>query len=60
MAFDERKVRRVTRYIEALRHTKGKFHGKLFELLPWQEKGIRDVFGTVHDDDPTMRQYHYL
>ena len=56
MAFDERKARRVTRFIEALKHTKGEFHGKPFVLLPWQEKVIRDVFGTVRDDDPTMRQ----
>lgn len=58
MAFDERKAQRVTRFIEALKHTKGEFHGKPFVLLPWQEKVIRDVFGTVRDDDPTMRQYN--
>ena len=57
MAFDERKAQRVVRFIEALRHTKGEFHGQPFRLLPWQEKIIRDVFGTVRDDDPTMRQY---
>ena len=57
MAFDERKAGRVVRFIEALRHTKGEFHGQPFRLLPWQEKIIRDVFGTVRDDDPTMRQY---
>ncbi len=57
MAFDERKAQRVVRFIEALRHTKGEFHGQLFHLLPWQEKIIRDVFGTMRDDDPTMRQY---
>ena len=57
MAFDERKARRVVRFIEALRHTKGEFHGQPFRLLPWQEKIIRDVFGTVRDDDLSMRQY---
>lgn len=57
MAFDERKAQRVVRFIEALRHTKGEFHGQPFHLLPWQEKIIRDVFGTVRDDDPTIRQY---
>ena len=55
--FDEKKARRVIRFIECLRHTKGEFHGKPFKLLPWQEKIIRDVFGTVREDDPTMRQY---
>ena len=47
----------MVRFIEALRHTKGEFHGQPFHLLPWQEKIIRDVFGTVRDDDLSMRQY---
>ena len=55
--FDEKKARRVVRFIECLKHTKGEFHGKPFKLLPWQEKVIRDVFGTVRDEDPSMRQY---
>ena len=58
MAFDERKARRVTTFIEGLTHTKGEFHKKRFKLLPWQEKIIREVFGTVRDDDPTKRQYN--
>ena len=56
--FSEAKARRVTQFIECLRHTKGEFHGQPFKLLPWQEKIIRDVFGTVCDEDPTMRQYN--
>ena len=44
---DEKKARRVIDFIQCLRHTKGEFHGKPFKLLPWQEKIIRDVFGTV-------------
>ena len=56
--FSEAKARRVTQFIECLRHTKGEFHGQPFKLLPWQEKIIRDVFGTVRDEDPTMRQYN--
>ena len=50
--FSEAKARRVTQFIECLKHTKGEFHGKPFKLLPWQETIIRDVFGTVLDDDP--------
>ena len=56
--FDEKKARRVIRFIEILKHTKGEFHGKPFKLLPWQEKIISDVFGTVRDEDPTKRQYN--
>ena len=57
MAYDENKASRVVRFIECLKHTKGEFHGKPFTLLPWQEKIIRDVFGTMDEDDPTKRQY---
>ena len=53
----EEKARRVIQFIECLRHTKGEFHGQPFKLLPWQEQIIRDVFGTVRDEDPTIRQY---
>ena len=56
--FDEARARRVIRFIECLKHTKGEFHGKPFHLLPWQEKIVRDVFGTVRDEDPDMRQFN--
>ena len=58
MCFDENRAERVTRFIECLKHTKGEFHGKPFKLLPWQGKIIREVFGTMRDDDPTTRQYN--
>ena len=48
---------RVIQFIECLKHTKGEFHGQPFKLLPWQEQIIRDVFGTVRDEDPSIRQY---
>ena len=57
MALDEQKAQRVIRFIECLRHTKGEFHGKPFHLLPWQRKVVSDVFGTVRDEDPSMRQF---
>ena len=34
-------------FIENLKHTKGKWAGKLFLLFPWQEQIIRDIFGIV-------------
>jgi phage terminase large subunit-like protein len=34
-------------FIQKLTHTKGKWAGERFELLPWQEQIIRDVFGTI-------------
>ena len=37
-------------FIEQLCHTKGTWAGKKFELLPWQEQIIRDVFGVVKEN----------
>lgn len=34
-------------FIESLCHTKGTWAGKKFELIDWQERIIRDVFGTL-------------
>lgn len=32
-------------FIECLCHTKGTWAGKPFELIDWQERIIRDIFG---------------
>ncbi len=53
--FDEEKASRATRFIGQLRHTKGDWAGKKFNLLPWEEKIIRDLFGMVNEDG--RRQY---
>jgi len=47
---------RAVFFIQHLKHTKGEWAGQPFVLLPWQEKIIRDVFGTVKDDG--YRQYN--
>ena len=38
-------------FINNLRHTKGKWYGEPFELIDWQERLIRDVFGIVRKSD---------
>ena len=53
--FDEVRARRAIEFINLLRHTKGKFHGQAFDLLPWQTRIICDLFGTVNPDG--SRQY---
>ena len=45
--YDVEKADRAVRFIENLKHTKGRWAGKRFWLLPWQEQIIRDVFGIV-------------
>jgi phage terminase large subunit-like protein len=34
-------------FIQALNHTKGTWAGKPFELIDWQERIVRDVFGIL-------------
>ena len=53
--YDEAKADRAVRFIENLKHTKGKWDGKPFWLLPWQEQIIRDLFGIV--DENGHRQF---
>lgn len=54
--FDAMKAQRAVKFINNLKHTKGVWHGVPFDLLPWQDKIIRDLFGTVKKDG--FRQYN--
>ena len=38
-----------------LRHSKGRFAGKPFDLLPWQGEMIAELFGWLRVDDDTRR-----
>ncbi|MBQ5376311.1 MAG: terminase large subunit [Lachnospiraceae bacterium] len=48
--YDKAKADRAVKFIENLCHTKGKWAGRRFWLLPWQEQLIRDIFGIVKPD----------
>ena len=58
MPFDQAKADRVCAFFSMLKHTDGKFYGQPFKLLPWEEKILRDVYGTVKEDG--TRQYRYI
>ena len=45
--YDEEKADFVVEFIAALKHTKGKWEGQPFRLLPWQEEIIRTIFGVI-------------
>ena len=53
--YDEEKADRAVRFIENLKHTKGKWAGRRFWLFPWQEQIVRDIFGIV--DEKGNRQF---
>jgi len=54
--FDEAKAQHAVNFINCLKHTKGQWRGVPFDLLPWQDKIIRDIFGNLKDNG--YRQYN--
>ena len=45
--YDKEKADRAVAFIQCLKHTKGQWAGRPFNLMPWQEQIVRDVFGIV-------------
>lgn len=45
--YDKKAADYAVKFIQCLSHTKGIWAGKKFELIPWQEQIIRDVFGIL-------------
>lgn len=48
--YDQERADYAVAFIECLKHTKGKWSGKKFELIDWQEQIIRDLFGTIKEN----------
>ena len=49
-SYDKEAADFVVAFIEQLKHTKGEFYNQPFELIDWQERIIRDVFGILKPD----------
>jgi phage terminase large subunit-like protein len=45
--YDENAADYAVNFIQCLTHTKGTWAGKSFQLLEWQERIIRDLFGVL-------------
>lgn len=58
--YDAAKADRAVRFIENLCHTKGRWAGKPFWLLPWQERIVRDIFGVVREDGTRQFRTAYV
>lgn len=58
--YDEKMADRAVRFIEMLPHTKAEWEGKLFWLLPWQARIIRDVFGVLREDGTRQFRTVYI
>ena len=48
--YDRARADFAVAFIQALKHTKGRWAGKPFHLLAWQEEIVRDLFGTIKAD----------
>ena len=46
---DAQKAQHAVDFIRCLKHTKGQWRGVPFDLLPWQDEIIRDLFGKVKE-----------
>lgn len=56
MPFDEAKARNAVEFFETLcTHTKGKWAGKPFKLIPWQQELTWELYGRVKENG--YRQY---
>lgn len=53
--YDKKRADFAVNFISMLKHTTGEWYGKPFELMPWQEQIIRDIFGIV--DKNGYRQF---
>ena len=58
--YDKAKADRAVAFVRNLRHTKGKWAGKPFALLPWQEQIVRDLFGVVKPDGKRQFRSAYV
>ena len=48
--YDKEEADFVVNFIQSLKHTKGEFYKQKFDLIDWQERLIRDIFGILKPD----------
>lgn len=58
--YDKKKADHAVAFIQNLKHTKGKWDGKPFFLLPWQEQIVRDIFGIVNTEGKRQFRSAYI
>jgi len=58
--FDETRAQRAVKFFESLKHTKGRFAGQPFVLLPWEKQIVRDVYGNVDEQGHRLYKYIYV
>ena len=56
--YDKEAADYAVMFIQSLCHTKGTWAGKPFELIDWQERIIRDLFGVLKENGWTRKSVH--
>ena len=61
MPYDRKRAEKVIKFIESLKHSKGKWAGKRFKLERWQKEDIiKPLFGTVTKDGKRQFKKAYI
>lgn len=60
LTFDERAGQRVVRFIERLKHTKGKWAGRPLKLEGWQKFIVESIFGWIRPDGTRRYRRAYV
>lgn len=58
--YEKSRADHAVAFIQNLKHTKGKWDGNPFILLPWQEQIVRDIFGIVKPDGKRQFRSAYV
>lgn len=58
--FDKKAAMRAIRFIEKLKHTKGEWAGQRFQLEPWQQFVLWNIFGWKNADGTRRFRYAYI
>jgi phage terminase large subunit-like protein len=56
----EQKAQEAVDFFQSLKLTKGKFHGCYFDLQDWQDKIVRDIYGTLKPDGTRQYKMAYI
>lgn len=58
--YDKKAADFAVSFIEALTHTKGRWAGKPFKLIDWQEQIVRDLFGVLKENGARQFNTAYI
>jgi phage terminase large subunit-like protein len=53
-------AQRAINFVTGLKHVKDPWHGRPFELLPWEERIITDIYGTLKTDGTRKYRTVYI